>query len=452
MIQPIPLNILAESVDGTLIGNSIDIDSVSIDSRETVSPDLFVAIRGERFDGHDYVETMAKRGCGAVMVESANDGLPVPQLMVRDTRLALGQVAKKNRQQFDGPVIGITGSSGKTTTKLILSSLLSMKAPTCATQGNLNNEIGVPLTLLALNAAHRFAVIEMGARKLGDIAYLGQFVEPDIAILLNAGSAHIEAFGSYENTVAAKGEIYSALKSDGLAVLNVDDPAHAVWQEAIGIKSVISVSSKGHAADITASNIRCRSEGSEFDLRIAQKSMSVFLSLPGRHNVDNALAAIAVANHLGLDGEQIIEGLRSLTSTAGRMRTLKSHHGSTLLDDSYNANPESMRAALDVLLLHQGPKIAVLGQMAELGDEAGTKHLELARQLKSRDLKSVYLVGPYAEEMVAELGASARAFVSNPQLIEALDNELQGDEVVLIKGSRVAHMEDVVSALGERKH
>jgi len=448
MIQPLSLARIQERTGGRLHGESVLIDSVSIDSRDDQIGDLFVAIRGDHFDGHDFIESAVKRGCKAVILEKG-ESMDVPHLCVRDSSLALGKVAQLNREAFSGSVIGITGSSGKTTTKAILAELLSQQALTCATTGNQNNEIGVPLTLLRLNSDYQFAVIEMGARRRGDIAYLGQFVQPDIAILLNVGNAHIEVFGSYENTVSAKGEIYQSLKPEGLAVLNVDDPASRQWEKLLANRAVARISASGRAADYWAENIDCQSDGTAFDLCTPEVRHSLFIPLPGEHNVANTLAAIAAAIHLGLSLDQIEAGLRSIPCSDGRMQKVAGVEGSLLLDDTYNANPVSVKAALDVLMLHAGKRIAVLGEMAELGDESETRHREIAEYIKTLNLDGSYFVGSHSQMMADVVGGSAHAYETNALLVSALRKSLGGQETILVKGSRVARMEEIVSGLKE---
>jgi UDP-N-acetylmuramoyl-tripeptide--D-alanyl-D-alanine ligase len=453
MINDIGFSHLANLTHGYLKGEDSYFSSISIDTRSLKPGDVYLAIKGEHFDGHAFVDSAIETGCKGLIVEQgAVEASPaVPTLFVKDTVEALNTLALWNRQQFKGGLVGLTGSSGKTSTKNILSAILSEKASTSATKGNFNNEIGVPLTLLEIAKEDHFAVVEMGARKPGDIAYLSDIVRPDVALVLNAGQAHIEIFGSYESIVATKGEIYDALSADGVGVINLDDPAHLVWLEKLSGKRVLSFSSKGSQADVYASALNCDAQGSRFDLNYKGEKIKVFLPMPGLHHVQNGLAASAAAIALGLSLEEIAHGLEKVTSSEGRMDRIELA-GLSLLDDSYNANPASVKAALDVLAMQPGYRIAVLGEMAELGQHAEALHLGVAAHVRDSGIENVLLLGPYAQQMAESIGARAQFFVSKDALVESIFSNEHQDKIILVKGSRSAAMDEVVTMLKRRAH
>ncbi len=452
MIGPISSVELQARIAGDFPSAPCEFGGVSLDSRKVCAGDVFVALKGERTDGHAYVATALAAGAAVAIVEQFVDGVPRDrQIRVDSASAALAQLARINRERFSGKIVGITGSSGKTTAKTMLRTVLEHYAPTLATAGNQNNELGVPLTLLKLESAHQYAVIEMGARKMGDIAYLGSLVCPDVAILLNAGSAHIEIFGSRENIVKGKGEIYQSLPVDGVAILNLDQAGTAYWQALIGQRKVLSHSLCKPEADLVARNIVVSPEGSDFELNYLGQVTQVSVSLPGKHNVENALAVIAAALALGVPLPNIVASLAQCTPEGGRLTPQLASNGLRVLDDTYNANPASMSAALDVLSLFSGEQVAVLGQMAELGDHAETAHRELAQKLAQSTVSRVYLIGPYAQMMAESIGERAQAFANKRDLITRLKDDLRGSEIVLLKGSRAAAMEEVVSALLEQK-
>lgn len=450
MIRNFLLSELKKATAGCLVGDDLPISNLSIDSRSLSEGDLFVAIKGERFDGHDYVNSAFDGGCSAALVSEKPEAKAKGALIqVNDTRVALGQIAALNRENFQGKVVGITGSSGKTTVKNMLASILAQKGKTLATKGNYNNEIGVPLTLLQLESSHKFAVVEMGARRVGDIAYLGEFVQPDVAVLLNVGNAHIDVFGSYENIVRAKSEIFKTLNQGGVAVFNADDPAAELWQDMTNKQNAIRFSAKGNAAEVRAEVIEYRQDYSRFDLCIADERIDIALPMPGHHNVLNALAAASAAFALGLSLEQIQEGLESAANDNGRLHAMDLTNGSRLIDDSYNANPASTKAALDVLSLYDNTKIAVLGEMAELGDFSCKLHVQVAEYGANKEIESFMLIGPHANEMARAIGERASVFTSKAELLEELLNKCKGNETILIKGSRVAAMDELVSGIKE---
>jgi len=461
MISPISLTKLADQTNGKLSGEELSFGSISIDTRTINEGDLFIAIKGESFDGHHYIKQAINAGCCALVI---NDSVKLnaantvrveqkkskPYLYVNDTQKALGEVASLNRQSFSGTVFGITGSSGKTSTKNMLAAILNEKGKTCATEGNFNNEIGVPLTLLNIDASHSYAVIEMGARSKGDICYLANFVRPDVAILLNAGSSHIDIFGSYQHIVEAKGEIFESLSDEGVAIINVDDPAIAKWEKLTEGKRTLSFSLADINADVYASETSCEVNGSVFNLNYAGEVQKINLPIPGEHNVLNSLAATAAALAIGFELQNIANGLAKLKPTSGRLNTTCLQQNISVIDDSYNANPASVKASLDVLALRNGLKVAVLGEMGELGKHALDLHLEVAEYGSRTSIEQFLLIGPHAEDMALKLDGRGKTFSSKQEIFDHLCAELTGEETILVKGSRSAGMDEIVNLLKGR--
>lgn len=421
------------------------IERVSTDSRNIVPGDLFVALSGERYDGHEFIADVAAKGAVAAIVEAAVD-CALPQLVVSDSRLALGVVARLNRRRFTGPVIAITGSAGKTTCKEMVAAIFAGCGETLATTGNLNNEIGVPLTLLGLAQQHEYAVIEMGAGRAGDIRYLCRFVEPDIGIVTSALPAHLEGFGDLDTIAQTKGELFGCLRADGAAVINGDDPLYqSLWRtQAAGRRSITFGLEPGN--DITARAISAADGCQHFTLVTPTGSAPVSLALLGRHNLRNALAAAGAAFAAGLGLDAIAAGLGSLQSVPGRLQSLRGRDGSVVIDDSYNANPGAVQAAIDVLADFAGHRRLILGHMAELGASAERLHREVAEYASHAGIDELWCVGTWAPAMVEAFGREARAFTSNEELLEALSRAAYAD-VTLVKGSRSARMETVVATL-----
>jgi len=455
MIKALSLSQLAQKTDGKLYGSDVIFSRVSTDTRTIKNGDLYIALKGEKFNGFDYIDRAVQADCSAVVMnscEAVNESLTAdkPLLLVSDSIRALGEAASLNRLAMKGPVIGLTGSSGKTTTKNMIATILSEEGETCSTEGNFNNEIGVPLTLLNIDERHDFAVVEMGARSPGDISYLSGFVQPDVAILLNVGVAHIDIFGSYESIVATKSEIFDALKPDGIAIINADDPAINIWQKKLGDKQKLSFSVQDEKADIYASEICCDADSSSFNLHYQDTSMAINLPMPGLHNVSNSLAAAAAAIAVGIAPVSISKGLTKLISTEGRLHASKLSQNLTLIDDSYNANPASMKASLDVLSLRSGYKVAVLGEMAELGALSESLHIDVAKYAAKTSIDKFYFIGRYAELMSACV--ENRSVVSNNKqdIADLLFKSLEKEESVLVKASRSACLDELVEMIKER--
>jgi UDP-N-acetylmuramoyl-tripeptide--D-alanyl-D-alanine ligase len=431
---------------GRLQGADASFSSVSTDSRTLLPGELFVALRGPSFDGHGFIELAAERGAAGALVSEAGD-FPVSSLKVRDTREALGQLAALNRKYFSGRLVGITGSSGKTTVKNMLGAILRQRAPTLATAGNLNNEIGLPLTLLQLQQQHRYAVIEMGASRAGDIAYLCELASPDVAVLLNALPAHLEGFGDLAGVAKAKGEIFASLGKEGVAIINADSEFAPLWREiAQGSRSLEFGYSEGAA--VTAREVVDRGVfGTSFRMVSGRMEAVVELPLPGRHNVLNALAAGAAALAVGMELPDIASGLASLRPEPGRMQVTTTDSGLVVVDDSYNANPGSVKAAIDLLTGCAGRKVLVLGAMAELGADSERLHEDIGCYARERGVDELWLAGAETLATARGFGEGAWHCAGLPQLLEKLRDRFGNGDLVLVKGSRSAGMEAVVTAL-----
>lgn len=446
MMRPMTLSELVAPLAGTLIGADREFTGVSTDSRKIVPGDLFVALRGENFDGHDYLAQVADAGAVALLISRQTD-IKLPALLVADTQRALGRLGSHNRKLFTGPVVAITGSSGKTSVKNMTRAVLAQRGRTLATEGNLNNEIGVPLTLLALAPDADFAVVEMGAGKVGDIAWLCELGRPSIAVLLTVLPAHLQGFGNVEAIAEGKGEIFDGLKQGDFAVINADLPWAARWRERAGAATVLDFSLNAPAA-IRATSLRARgTRGIDFSAATPQGEIAVKLSLPGAHNVANALAAIAVGLACGLRLEEIRAGLELVQPTAGRLSSAVAHSGATVIDDCYNANPGSVRAAIDMLAGCDGRRSIVLGAMRELGPGSEALHREVGEYAALAGLERFWGVGPELRAAVAGFGQNGRWFPDCETAIAAAATEFGSGDTVLVKGSRGARMERVLHAL-----
>ena len=450
MFKPLQLSQLLEPLNATLHGVDTEFSTLSTDSRKVSGGQLFLALRGEFFDGHTYLADVAKRGAIAAVVEEIQPEINIPQLCVADTRIALGQIALINRQQFTGQTVAVTGSSGKTTVKEMLASICSCalgEKAVFATRGNLNNELGVPFTLLELNGQHRAAVVELGASRPGEIAYTAALVQPMVAVISNAGMAHAGEFGGPEHIVLAKGEILDGLTAEHTAVLNLDDAAFAQWRARNTVCQVLSFSTSNPAADIYASGILSNAQGRMgFNLEGAAGECFIQLAVLGLHNVSNALAAVAAAYALGLPLTAIKHGLESMKAISGRSLVHECANHVQIIDDSYNANPASIRAAIDVLQNMPGQRVLVLGDMGELGAWAEQEHAQIGVYANGK-VDAVFAVGPLMQHAVAQYCGVSGHFLAQNSLIEALLAQVSGPATLLIKGSRGAAMENVVNAL-----
>lgn len=446
MLKPFRLSELLGPLQAELVGADAAFTGVSSDSRKIEAGQLFIALVGPRFDGHDYLSEVASKGAVAALVQRKVADAPIPQLVVADTREGLGRLGACNRDRFSGRVAAVTGSSGKTTVKEMLASILRTQGSVLATRGNLNNDLGVPLTLLELGAEHDSAVIELGASRIGEILYTVGLTRPQVAILNNAGTAHVGEFGGPEKIVEAKGEILEGLPADGVAVLNRDDRAFDVWHARAAGRRVISFGVTDGRADVRAENLTRDARGCmAFSLRGLVGDADIQLNLLGAHNVANALAAAAAAHVLGVPLVGIKAGLESLQPVKGRAVAQLATSGMRVIDDSYNANPASMLAAVDILAGFSGRTVLVLGDMGELGDWAEQGHREVGEYARGK-VSALYAVGPLMAHAVAAFGAQGRHFAGQASLIQALVSEQDANTTILIKGSRSAAMDKVVAA------
>lgn len=425
---------------------------ISTDTRSIQPGDLFVAIRGENFDGHKFIGAAEAAGAAGAVVESFVTGVAIPQLVVPDAILALARLARGNRLESRASVVAVTGSSGKTTVKEMLAGVLAQEGATLATQGNLNNHIGAPLTLFRLAPEHRFAVIELGASAMGEIAHTVSAALPDVAIITNAGEAHLEGFGSYQNIVLGKGEIIEGVVEGGTQVLNADDPACEQWRCRASGCRVVTVSRKREvAADYHASSNT--SESGDQRLTVDGPdgwNCEVTLALAGEHNVTNALLTIAAVRSLGISDDAIRQGLATVLPAKGRLQPVVLAAGIEVIDDSYNANPSSMKAALGVLATRPGLRIAVLGAMAELGAESLRMHREVGERARSLGIDRLLAVGPGCEGYLEGFGEGAEPCTDQEEAVSRLIKQLDTPVTVMVKGSRSSAMDRVVEELKER--
>jgi UDP-N-acetylmuramoyl-tripeptide--D-alanyl-D-alanine ligase len=443
----------ARAVGGEARGANVRFAAVGTDSRALREGDLFVALRGERFDGHDFVATAASAGAAAAMVNagwaSAHPDAPLPLVVAADARLALGALAAAWRARFAIPLVAITGSNGKTTVKEMLASILREATgnpeTVLATQGNLNNDIGVPLMLLRLRGHHRFAVIEMGMNHAGEIAYLTGLAKPTVALVNNAGAAHLEGLGSVAAVARAKGEIFEGLRPDGIAVLNADDPHLNVWRERVAHHRQIDFGLE-HPAAVSA-DLQAQAEGTEMTLKLPHGECRARLAVQGVHNARNALAAAAVATALGIAPEAIGRGLTQFRGVAGRLALVPGRNGARLIDDTYNANPQSMRAALEVLAKKPGRRLFVMGDMGELGPDAAALHRQLGAAARELGVERLFALGEFSRNAVEAFGSAGRWYERIEELLADVESELEPGVTVLVKGSRFMRMERVVRSL-----
>ena len=428
---------------------------VSTDTRALKPGDLFVALRGERFDGHAFLADAAKAGAVAAMVDAQPPQAPLPTLIVDDTRLALGRLAANWRSRFSLPLVALTGSSGKTTVKEMLAAILreaaarsgvaDTDAAVLATRGNLNNDIGVPLMLLELRPDHRYAVIEMGMNHAGEIRYLTGLARPDIALITNAGRAHIEFLGSEEAIAQAKGEIFEGLKNSGTSIINADDRHAAMWRTLVGARPRIEFG-VDNPADVSGTYVEHGLE-TEIALRTSHGTATTRIRAPGAHNVRNALCASAAAVALNIPVDTIAAGLANYGGVKGRLQTKRGLNGATLIDDTYNANPESVRAAINVLGHTGGRKILVFGDMGELGQDAPRLHAELGTYAREARIDELATLGTHSARTAESFGSGARHYDRIEDLVAETVRALGPDVTVLVKGSRFMKMERVVAAL-----
>jgi UDP-N-acetylmuramoyl-tripeptide--D-alanyl-D-alanine ligase len=448
VIGSLALADLQSKFGGIIVGGSVEFDSICTDTRTQQLGSLFVALSGENFDGNEFAQLAQSKGACAVVVSQYQDSLTIPQWVVDDPLIALGQMAAVIRSRFRGPVIAITGSAGKTTLRAMCQAILSLEGSTHATHGNFNNEIGVPKTLFELTAEHRFAVVEMGAGKRGDIAYLCGIASPDVTVVNNVLPAHIEGFGSLEGVAETKGAIYN-VGSKGVRVLDVDSPYFSYWNRKYSDGGVIRIAShEGSAADVWATSVSVDGHGkSSFLLHTPSGIVPINLQVLGQHNVHNAVVAAALCSAVGASLDAIEAGLGHVTAVDGRMSVKRTASGARLIDDSYNANPGSMRSALDALALQQGKRIFVMGNMAELGPESDEMHRDIGRYCTPERLDVLVTVGESARLSAQEALVRTESFTSQAEATRFLRKFDQQQSVILVKGSRSARMDQIISNL-----
>lgn len=434
------LSELVRLTGGEHLGPDVEILGLSHDSRQVKAGALFVALPGERVDGHDFVGPALHNGAAAALVQRPMDG-NFPQLVVPDVRAAMGQIAGYWRAQLPVRMVGITGSNGKTTVKEMTAAVLSVAGPTWSTQGNYNNEIGLPLTLAALDVGHRYAVLEMGAARAGDIRYLAEMARPQVGVVTNAGPAHLETMGSIEGVARIKAEMYDALPEDGVAIINADDRFADFWRELAGPRRVISFGLTSGA------EVRGALEQGRASITTVQGEFPFRPALPGRHNFINALAAMAVNEAFGLPAEPAIAALEGMIGLPGRLQLKHHASGWSLIDDTYNANPASLYAGLQVLADLGGERWLVLGDMAELGFDSEKLHAEMGQAAADLGVRRMFCVGPSSRYSCAAFGGGGRHFESHAELLEQLVELIHPGVTCLVKGSRSMAMEQIVSGL-----
>ena len=446
----LPLSRIANMVGGRVIGEDVTVDVPATDTRNMPrGRALFIALKGERFDGHDHLREAVRNGAVAALVSRETDA-SIPQILVADTERALAALAGAVQRERRTKVIAITGSNGKTSVKTLVLAILREAFPeegaVYANPGNRNNEIGLPLAVLEAPEDARFAVYEMGAGKPGDIAYLTAIARPDISVVNNIAPAHLERMGSLLGVADTKGAIYDALPADGVAAINADDAFAPYFAERAHGRRLLRFGLES-SADLTARDIQPTLDGSRFTLVAPQGEAAVSLTLPGRHNVSNALAAAALCLSVGASLEQVAQGLNAARSVAGRLVTHRLPNGAVLIDDSYNANPGSLAAAIDTLAAGGGQAWLVLGDMRELGADAEAMHAEAGRRAKGAGIARLLTLGPYSAAASQTFGEGATHFQTHAALIDVLKGELRDGVRVLVKGSRGSAMDRIVAAL-----
>lgn len=437
----------AQALGARLTGADATFTSVGTDTRSVTAGQLFVALIGPRFNAHEFINEAANGGAiGALVSEPCAD--IVPCIEVADTRLALGKLAAHWRAQFDVPLIAVTGSNGKTTVKNLIGAMLAAHAEPhggIVTQGNLNNDIGMPLTLLRLRAEHRFAVIEMGMNHAGEIDYLTRIARPTIALVNNAGAAHLEGLGSVENVAHAKGEIFAGLANKGTAIINADDDYADLWRRLAGSRTILTFGLE-RPADVSA-RFTPTDDGALIELTTPAGSITMRSPLLGKHNAANVAAASAASLAAGASLADIQRGLEKLRGISGRLEVKRGLNDARVLDDTYNANPGSLAAGLEVLREARGERVLVLGDMGELGESSAEIHRRVGEMARKVGVQRVFAVGPLTQETVKTFGEGARHFADQASLIAALAPSLRAGMTVLVKGSRMMKMERVVAGI-----
>lgn len=422
-----------------------EITGVCTDSRSVEPGNLFIAIQGDRFDGHHFLKDVEAKGAIAAVVNRRVDGVDIPQFVVTDTLDALAKIASIHRQELHCPVIALTGSNGKTTVKEMVAAILP--PPSHATKGNLNNHIGAPLSVLKLNDQHQYAVFELGANHAGEIAHTVAIVRPDVTLINNIAPAHVEGFGSIDGVARAKGEIHQGLSPTGTAIVNDDDAYAHFWDKLLTNNKVIRFSTVG-PADVCAQDIRFDTHGrGHFSLILPNARTEIELQVPGEHNIRNALAAAACCYAVGISINDIQKGLNQFSGVKGRMTMLDGKNQSTIIDDTYNANLRSVLTALEVLSKRSGPKLFVFGDMGELGEWAAQHHQEVGLAARELGINQLMTWGSFSKLASEAFGERGRHFSTQEDLAQNVLAELAPGITVLVKGSRSSAMEKIVQKL-----
>ncbi|QCZ92763.1 UDP-N-acetylmuramoyl-tripeptide--D-alanyl-D-alanine ligase [Salinimonas iocasae] len=445
------LSWIAEKVQGRLQGQDLEIGGVSTDTRTLSEGDLFIALTGPNFNGHTFLPQAIEKGASAIIASEPVEA-SVPVIYVEDTRRALGALGSAVKQSVDVKTVAITGSSGKTTVKEMTSAILSRRGNVLATAGNFNNDIGVPLTLLRLEEQHDFAVMELGANHLGEIAYTTDLVKPDVATVVNAAASHLEGFGSLLGVARAKSEIFKGLDQDGVALVNADSQFSEFWLGKLKHQKTLTFSpDQKNEADYTAEDIILGLDGcAEFQMHTPRGRVSIQLTVPGIHNVGNALVAAALSIQVGASLDDVRDGLREMSQVKGRLNVKQLSGQVRLLDDTYNANVASVNAAIDTLSSFSGMKVLVLGDMAELGEKARYYHEQVGEYARQKGIDHLYSLGvlsQHASSVYQELGQHFTDAQSLVASLESLCVNEQRDISILVKGSRSSKMENVVEAI-----
>ncbi|MGF1753241.1 UDP-N-acetylmuramoyl-tripeptide--D-alanyl-D-alanine ligase [Vibrio makurazakiensis] len=442
---------ISQVLDGKVIGQSVAISAVSTDTRTVESGALFIALVGERFDAHDFCQQAADAQASAILVERQLD-IDIPQLVVADTKVALGQLGSWVHQQCHIPTMAITGSCGKTTVKEMVASILLQKGEVLFTAGNFNNDIGAPLTLLRSTPNHDYAVIELGANHIGEIAYTTNLVKPNIALVNNVAAAHLEGFGSIDGVKQAKGEIFQGLQDGETAIINLDSNGGESWQDVLAGKTVLTFSDHDQSADFSANNIVINDEGeARFNLTCPEGSIAIQLGIIGKHNVANALAAAALSIHFGATLKEVQSGLLNLMKVKGRVEALQLTDNIKLIDDSYNASVPAMKAAADLLAGFSGERWLILGNMAELGDESLALHRQVGEYAAPFKFEQILTFGEDCK-VISEV-CNGIHFTTHQAMIEYIEQKLSlqknATHTLLVKGANSAGMSKIATALKE---
>ena len=440
------LSEIASALNTKVIGRDVLVSSVGTDSRHIVDGQLFVAIKGEHFDGNTYAGAAIEKGAAAALV-SDDAVVADPSILVGDTRHALGEIAHHWRKKFSFPVVAVTGSSGKTTVKEMIAAILTLaKGNVLATKGNLNNDIGMPLSLLNMRAEHTCAVIEMGMNHLDEIRYLTNIACPEVAVVNNAGTAHIGELGSRQAIAQAKGEVFEGLATDGVAIINANDDFADYWQSLNQGRKVLTFGLDANA-DVSA-EYEMQGNSTHISVKTPTGTAQVQLRMLGKHNVMNALAATAVAVALGVSNKDVVQGLSQFSGVQGRLNLLAGLHGAAVLDDTYNANLDSMKAAVEVLAAQKASThMFVMGDMGELGADAASMHIEVGAYAKQKGISTLYSFGDLSKLASEAFGEGGQHFNTLDSLVTTVEGQMGADVAVLVKGSRFMKMERVVNAI-----